>query len=419
MHLTSLEHKPRGEPTLSFNRTLLLCRLALQDLWHDRIISFCIASSLVAVIAPLLLLFGLRFGIVSQLQDDLANDPRNLEIRMLSSGSYDQGWIEQLRQRSDVGFAIGQTRSLNTLADLQVDSSHFIENAEVIPTDLADPLLGKLEIHHENEVVLTQEAARRLAVNVGDTLTLRVSRQLEDRREWGRKILTVIGILPPTYFNRAALFTQPSLLLMLEHFRDGYAISALGVNSGQPINDKPPLYARARLYAKSIDHVASLERDLRAQRIETTSRLADIQNVKSINRVLGVIFNTIAATAFIGCIASLIGSFIANVDRKRKHIAVLRLLGFTGPAVGIYVMLQGCLLSLLAYGGGYSIYLIASQIFNRALAASQATGQMLCKITLEHSLLAMAITVVVALLVASIGAYRAINIEPAQSLREV
>jgi putative ABC transport system permease protein len=44
---------------------------------------------------------------------------------------------------------------------------------------------------------------------------------------------------------------------------------------------------------------------------------------------------------------------------------------------------------------------------------------MLCKITLMHSLLAMLITVVVALVVASIGAYRAIKIEPAQSLREV
>ncbi|RDT53626.1 ABC transporter permease [Escherichia coli] len=404
---------------MSFNRTRLLGRLAVQDLWHDRIISFCIVSSLVAVIAPLLLLFGLRFGIVSQLQDDLANDPRNLEIRILSSGSYDQDWIDQLRKRPDVGFAIGQTRSLNTLADLQVDSSHFIENAEVIPTDIGDPLLGDLQIQHENEIVLTQEAARKLAINVGDTLTLRVSRQLEDRREWGRKTLTVVGILPPTYFNRAAIFTQPSLLLMLEHFRDGYAISALGVSSGQPLSGKPPLYARARLYAKSIDHVASLERDLRGRRIETTSRLADIENVKSINRVLGIIFNTIAATALIGCIASLIGSFIANVDRKRKHIAVLRLLGFTGPAVAVYVMLQGCLLSLLAYVGGYGIYLIASQIFNRALADSQTTDQMLCKITLEHSLLAMAMTVVVALLVASIGAYRAIDIEPAQSLREV
>lgn len=404
---------------MSFNQTLLLSRMALQDLWHDRIISFCIVSSLVAVIAPLLLLFGLRFGIVSQLQNDLANDPRNLEIRMLSSGSYDQSWIKQLRQRPDVGFAIGQTRSLNTLADLQVDNSHFIENAEVIPTDAGDPLLGKLETQHENEVIITQEAARKLAVNVGDTLTLRVSRQFEEHREWGRKSLTVVGILPATYFNRAAIFTQPTLLLMLEHFRDGYAIQALGVSSGQPISDKPPLYARARLYASSIDHVASLERDLRVQRIETTSRLADIQNVKSINRVLGIIFNTIAATALIGCIASLIGSFIANVDRKRKHIAVLRLLGFTGPAVGMYVIFQGCLLSVLAYVGGYSIYLIASQIFNRALAGSQATDQMLCKITVWHSLLAMAITVVVALLVASIGAYRAINIEPAQSLREV
>ncbi|MBK5016500.1 ABC transporter permease [Pantoea sp. S62] len=404
---------------MSSNRTLLLGRLALQDLWHDRIISFCIASSLVAVIAPLLLLFGLRFGIVSQLQDELTNDPRNLEIRMLSSGSYDPEWIAQLRKRPDVGFAIGQTRSLNTLADLQVDSSHFVENAEVIPTDIGDPLLGNLRIPQENEVVLTQEAARQLAVKAGDSVILRVSRQLDERREWGRKSLVVAGVLPATYFNRAAIFTHASLLLTLEHFRDGYAIPGLGVSSGQPLNATPPRYARARLYASSINDVASLERDLRAQRIETSSRLADIENVKSINRVLGLIFNIIAATALVGCIASLIGSFIANVDRKRKHIAVLRLLGFTGPAVGGYVIVQGCLLSLFAYVGGYGIYLIASQIFNRALAGSQATDQMLCKITLMHSLLAMLITVVVSLVVASIGAYRAIKIEPAQSLREV
>lgn len=141
----------------------------MQDLWHDRIISFCIVSSLVAVIAPLLLLFGLRFGIVNQLQNDLTRDPRNLEIRMLSSGSYDQNWIDRLQQRSDVGFAIGQTRSLNTLADLQTDSTHFIESAEVIPTAAGDPLLGALELHQENEVVITQEAARKLAVNPGDT----------------------------------------------------------------------------------------------------------------------------------------------------------------------------------------------------------------------------------------------------------
>ncbi len=391
----------------------------MQDLWHDRIISFCIVSSLVAVIAPLLLLFGLRFGIVDQLQEDLTRDPRNLEIRMLSSGSYDQNWITQLQQRPDVGFAIGQTRSLNTLADLQTDISHFIENAEVIPTSVGDPLLGKLEIHQENDVIVTQEAARKLAARVGDTINIQVSRLLDERREWGRKSVTIVGILPATYFNRAAIFTQPSLLLAIEHFRDGYAVTELGSASGAQLNSKPPRYARARLYAHDIDQVASLERDLRAQRIETTSRLADIENVKSINRVLGIIFNTIAATALVGCITSLVGSFIANVDRKRKHIAVLRLLGFTRPAVGGYVIVQGCLLSLMAYVGGFGLYLLASQVFNQALAGGQATDQMLCKITPLHGLVALLLTLVVAILVASIGAYRAINIEPAQSLREV
>lgn len=404
---------------MSFNRARLLARLALQDLWHDRIISFCIVSSLVAVIAPLLLLFGLRFGIVDQLQQDLAHDPRNLEIRMLSSGSYDQTWLTQLQQRPDVGFAIGQTRSLNTLADLQTDNTHFIENAEVIPTSSGDPLLGKRELHQESEVVITQEAARKLAASVGDSLTLRVSRLLDERREWGRKSVTVAGILPATYFNRDAIFTHPSLLLALENFRDGYAVTELGIASGAPLNGKPPLYARARLYARDIDRVASLERDLRAKRIETTSRLADIENVKSINRVLGIIFNTIAATALIGCIASLIGSFIANVDRKRKPIAILRLLGFTRPAVGAYVIIQGCLLSLMAYLGGFAIYFLASQVFNRALAGSQATGQMICRITPWHCLVALLLTLIVATLVAGIGAWRAINIEPAQSLREV
>lgn len=404
---------------MSFSRISLLIRLSLQDLWHDRIISFCIISSLIAVIAPLLLLFGLRFGIVSQLQQDLAKDPRNLEIRMLSSASYDQTWIERLRSRPDVGFVMGQTRSLNTLADLQTDGSHFIENAEVIPTGSGDPLLGSLQLNQNNDVVLTQEAARKLAVNVGDSINMRVSRQLDERQEWGRKSLNVAGILPATYFNRAAIFAHPDLLLTLEYYRDGFATPALGINSGEMILDKAPRYARARLYAKDIEHVATLERDLRAQRIETVSRLADIENVKSINRVLGVIFNTIAATALIGCIASLVGSFIANVDRKRKHIAVLLLLGFTEPTVGLYVVLQGILLSLLAYVGGYGIYLLASQVFNQALAANTTTGQMLCKITLMHSLLAMILTTMVAILVAAIGAYRAINIEPAQSLREV
>lgn len=119
----------------------LLAWLAVQDLWHDRKVSFCVAASLVAVIAPLLLLFGLKHGVVSQLQNELLRDPRNLEVKMLSSGNYDAAWIAQLRQRPEVGFAIGQTRSLNTQADL-LAGQRFVESAEVLPSEAGDPLLG-------------------------------------------------------------------------------------------------------------------------------------------------------------------------------------------------------------------------------------------------------------------------------------
>lgn len=401
------------------SKPLLLLKLSLQDLWHDRTVSFCITSSLIAVIAPLLLLFGLKFGIVSQLQDELARDPRNLEIKMLSSGSYTEEWITKLREKGEVGFAIGQTRSLNTLADLIKDNSHFIENTEVIPTAKGDPLLGDLQLKSNNEAILTTEAARQLAVTRGDIIHLRVMRQLNEHREWGDKRLTVTGVLPPTYFNRPGIFVPESLLLSLEHFRDGHVSRELGIETGTLIENKKNTFSKARLYASNIDVVAELDNWLKKQHIETISRLAEIENIKNINRVLGIIFNTIAITALIGCISSLVGSFLANVDRKRKNIAVLRLLGFTGPSIGLFIIIQGLIITVMAYLGGYSLYFVGSEIFNQTLASNQSTENMVCKITIVHSVIAFVISQIIAMAVASIGVYRAIAIQPAESLREL
>jgi len=165
--------------------------------------------------------------------------------------------------------------------------------------------------------------------------------------------------------------------------------------------------------------VAELDNWLKEQRIETISRLADIENIKNINRVLGMIFNIIATTALIGCIASLVGAFLANVDRKRKNIAVLRLLGFSSLSIGLFIIIQGLMITAMAYLGGYSLYFIGSEIFNQTLASNQSTEHMVCKITLFHSVVAFILSQVIATIVASIGAYRAIAIQPAESLREL
>lgn len=398
----------------------LLGSLALQDLWHDRKVSLCIAASLVAVIAPLLLLFGLKHGVVSQLQDELLRDPRNLEVKMLSNGNYDTAWIERLRLRPETGFALGQTRSLNTQADLLIGMQRFVEGAEIIATEPGDPQLNLAPLNPVgNQVILSASAAQRLQAKAGDSVQLRALRRLEGVNERGEMTLTVLAVLDGARFGRAAGFVAPPLLLDLERFRDGYQVSEFGVTTGKPQGNLQPLYARARVYARDIDQVAPLEHWLNEQHIETSSRLADIDNVKAINHVLGLIFGVIAVAALIGCVASMVGAFLANIDRKRKSLAVLRLLGFKRRAVGGFVVLQALLLSLAGYVGGLGFYVVGSHLFDYLLGSSQATGTFVCHITVWHGLAALLLTFLVAALVAVIGALRAINIQPAESLREL
>ncbi|MNM79566.1 FtsX-like permease family protein [compost metagenome] len=401
-------------------RLLLLARLSLADLWHDRNVSLCMAASLVAVIAPLLLLFGLKHGVVSQLQQELLSDPRNLEVKMLSSGHFDQAWLQRLQARPEVGFAIGQTRSLNTQADLLGAHGRFADNVEVIPTRAGDPLLATdLSELAPDQVILSERAAERLAAKAGDTLRLRVARRLNEVNERGERTLQVRAIVSSVRFARPAAFVSPELLMELEHYRDGYLVASLGASSGQALDALNVGYARARVYARDIDSVAPLERWLNEQRIETASRLAEINSVKAINHVLGLIFSVIAGAALIGCIASLVGAFLANIDRKRRHLAVLRLLGFSSPAVSAYVVLQALVLSLVGYLGGLGSYYLGSLLFDRLLVSSQATGAFICHITVWHGLVALLLAFLVAGLVALIGALRAIRIQPAESLREL
>lgn len=397
----------------------LLAGLATRDLWHDRQVSLCIVAALVAVIAPLLLLFGLKHGVVSQLRGELLDDPRNLEIRLLGNHDLDRAWFARLAAQPGVGFVMPLTRSLNAQADLARDSQHFVADAEVIPSGPGDPLLGdRLAPPQGDRVLLSASAARRLEVSGGERIRLLVLRKLDGNTQRGQREVTVAGVLPETAFPRPALLVPLDLLVAMEDFRDGFAVPAFGFASGRTA---PPRerYARARVYAASLDVVAPVAAWLEGQRIETSTRLREIESVKAIDRVLGLIFAVIAWTAAIGCVASLAGAFLANIDRKRKDLALLRLLGFRRAAVGVYVMVQAALLTCLAFGLGYGAYLAGSAVFNRALGTNLAADAFVCRLENLHILLAFASALLIASLVAAVGGYRAIHIQPAESLRDL
>lgn len=405
--------------TLSSPPLKVLWSLGLSDLIHDRKVSICIMASIVAVIAPLLLLFGLKFGIVSQLRAELLSDPRNLEIRMLSSATLEPSWFEKMRALDGVGFVIPMTRSLNTIADLYVDSRRFAESVELIPTAAHDPVLGSVRIPQEkNEVVLSASAASRLKINVGDAVQLRVTRLYESRTERAQIDVRVVAIISPDTFARPAVFLSLPLLIDLEDFRDGFQVAGTGIDTGSALL-KRTHFARARIYAETIEHVEALAQRLSSEGIETSSRLAEIKSVQSIDRVLGIIFSVIAWIAVLGCAASLIGALMANIDRKRKDLALLRLMGYGRAAMQSYVVMQSVVLTVTGFAVGCVMYWVGSYLFNQMLGEFMQADRFVCRLEPVHFLLALAGALLLATVVAGVGGVVVTKIEPAESLRDL
>ncbi len=400
---------------------MFLGKLALRDLYYDRKVSFCIIASLIAVIAPLLLLFSLKFGVVSQLRHQLINDPRNLEIKIIGNLNLDKNWFDWLQQQPETRFVVPLTRSLNTIADLSANQNggkKFVQDVEVIPTAVNDPLTEQA-LSKPNGVLLSALTAEKLNVKQGDKINLVVTRSQNNQVEKAISELVVEGIVPETRFARSGAFVQLETLLAMEDFRDGYQTAIFANQQDLVRPQQREHFARARIYANSLDDVAPLALKLRQKNIETSTEAKAIENVKAIDGVLNVIFMVIAATAVLGCVLSLIGAFLANIDRKRKEIALLRLFGFQSGAVILYLIMQALCLSSFAFVLSYILFLSGSQVFNFVLGQNLSNDIFISSLNFIHLFIAFAIALCLAAIVAGIGARQAVKIQPAESLRDV
>lgn len=405
-------------PICYLQKAVLLSKLASRDLFYDRKVSFCIIASLIAVIAPLLLLFSLKYGVVSQLRNQLLNDPRNLEIKIVGNLNLSQQWFQWIESQPEVQFVIPLTRSLNTIVDLRGKNNRFIADVEILPTEQGDPVVQHL-LPNQHSIILSALAAEKLKINIGEQIDLLATRTYENNIEKGILSFTVVDIIPETRFPRAAAFVDLNILLGIEDFRDGLQTALFPTMQGDSPAQTRTTFARARIYAKTLDDVSPLAQKLREKNIDIRTEAKAIENVKAIDSVLETIFTVIAGTSIIGCLLSLIGAFLANIDRKRKEIAILRLLGFQATSVVSYLILQAIILSSISFILSYLFFLVGSQLFNQKLTSHLMETHFVSSLQPIHLLIAFTISFILAGIVAAIGAIRALKIQPAESLRDV
>ena len=218
--------------------------------------------------------------------------------------------------------------------------------------------------------------------------------------------------------TRNVAFVNLDLLIATEQFKDGRAVPDLGWE-GNNDDSGERVYPSFRLYARSIHDVENLVAELEKEGARIKANVAEITTVKSIDQNLSVIYWIIACVGALGFSFSLGASLWANVDRKRKELSVLRLVGFKSGRIVLFPVLQACYTALLGWLLAVLIYLAFEYLINFFLAPRLNLERALCFLLTEHFLWALALTVVVAIFAAIIGGMRAARIEPSDGLREI
>ncbi len=400
-------------------RLIKSLRLASRDYAHEWQMSGCFVLALAAVLGPMLVLFGLKFGIVGGMLDQLVENPENREVRPVASGRFAPAWFGSMQRRSDVAFVVPRTRSIAATIELSSEQSTRIVRAELIPSGRGDPLLPADSALPDgmNRVVLSLTAAEKLGVVAGDRIDGSVTRHYRGEKERSHVELTVAAVAPASAFAREGVFADIRLVEAIEEYRDGRAVPALGWEGAAGPEERS--YPGFRLYARSIYDVDTLREDLTGQGVEVRTKAGDIELVMSMDRNLSAIYWAIAIIGLIGFSLSLGASLWANVDRKRKELSVLRLVGFRTGDIVWFPVTQAFYTGLLGWLLAVAIYLGAAYAINNMLADQLAEGQQVCVLLPQHYLLALALTIGAAVFAAALAGWRSARIEPSEGLREI
>ena len=208
----------------------MILRLALKDILHDWLLSICLVLAISSIIAPLLILFGLKFGTIQTLRSRLIEDPKNREIRPLTTKSFHRDWFENLVSANpEVSFIVPMTRQIST----SITAKHVSgarEQLSLMATAAGDPLLleNGVAIPEHDSCVLTEPAAQALNVSVGNQLTFSVRRIIRGKSESGKFPVRVSGILEGRASGLKTAFVQLDVIEAVEDYKDGRAVPAYG-----------------------------------------------------------------------------------------------------------------------------------------------------------------------------------------------
>ncbi len=445
------------------------CILAFKDYCHETLLSACAVLSLAAVLTPLLVLYGVKYGIITTMTDRLQNNPHNLEVIPVSSGHYTKDWIAEMQKNPHVGFILPKTRSIAATMDIRLfgETNMFKRvTASLEPTATGDTLLApyvdedispnpeyadvnallaKAQEQTDDKdntklhptvvsqpppsaftVVLSAQAARKLGAEKHTLLQGQVERLHNGKVQRATAILWVKNILPLAIQQKDVAFIPLALLEATEDFRDGRKPSEdvrLSEDKGWTGDAAPQtarIYPAFRLYAKDLDAVTALREYFAQKNIDVYTKAEEIATVRALNASLNLIFGLIGSTAALGFLASTASHAQAAVRRKERYLGILRLVGYNGFDIMIFPLFQSFLTAVLGSTLAVMLYGLAAALIEYLFSQSlQDSSEEICSLPPEHFALGFAIVLMLSLFATLFPATKAAKIVPSEVIRDV
>lgn len=395
--------------------------LAWRDWKHEKLLSLCSVLALASMLSPILVLQGLKNGVIEGMRSRLLEDPAILIITPKSdAGRFSKADIDELASLPGARYAVGRTRETSTDITLVNPGDRRTASVSFEPASPGEPLLERYNLTapdsgKEPGLVLSASAAKILGASAGSALEARLSRKTpEGKFETSKIIFHVTGVLPAEALEGKKAMASGLVLEDIENYWDFIAAPERGFAGEE--SSLPREYASFRLYAKKLDDVEKLADILGKRNIEVITRAREIAGVRLLEGAINQVIIIISLAVGAGFVAFTFSSVQSSVSRKRKMLGILRLLGFYRFPLMLYPVTQTMLTAAAGFALSLGIYFCVSIAIAKSFARQ---GAISCQLPFTDALAIGATVFALSLAACSAAAFKAGNVEPSMVIREV
>lgn len=402
---------------------LLVGRIVWRDLLHGRTSAILLSLAVTAALLPLLLLYGLRSGIVDNMIEELRSNPGTREIVIMREASpgLAPGWFDSMATDPRVGFLLPRTLHLASPVEMKGPASRTYLEGRMLPTAAGDPLLtGKTVPIGLEKVAITDRVARRAGVKPGDLLEVSVRRNVGDSSQVRTVEMAVVAVLEGGVLQTDDILVDGAFEQAVERWRLGFAVPELGWPAAR--EDMPPQAGQRsfpgfRLYARDVRDVPSLRDMLVGMGLNVRTASAQIERALLIESGLGWVFRTVAAMSGLGFLLTLALHLLASVTEKIREFSVLRLLGMSATDLALLPSLQGIVIAGAGAVLASALALLSQPQINILLDGMAGLNGDVSRVTVTHVACGIGASLLVGAVAGVIAGLKVARLEPAAGLR--